>query len=53
MAHKLLGEHFRGQLQTLRELMAPALYSDAVQQVKCWINIFPNTHHQHEHVNSC
>jgi hypothetical protein len=32
MAHKLLGEHFRGQLQTLRELMAPALYSDAVQQ---------------------
>jgi len=32
IAHKLLGEHFRGQLQTLRELMAQALYSDAVQQ---------------------
>jgi len=32
IAHKLLGEHFRGQLQTLRELMAQALYSDTVQQ---------------------
>lgn len=32
IAHKLLGEHFRGQLQTLRELMTQALYSDAVQQ---------------------
>jgi hypothetical protein len=37
IAHKLLGEQFRGQLQTLRELMSQALYSDAVQQVKCWI----------------
>jgi hypothetical protein len=35
IAHKLLGEHFGGQLQTLRELMVQALYSDAVQQVKC------------------
>jgi hypothetical protein len=37
IAHKLLGEQFKEQMQVLRELMSQALYSDSVQQVKFWI----------------
>jgi hypothetical protein len=37
IAHKLLGEQFRGQMQVLQELMVKALYSESVQQVKFWI----------------
>jgi hypothetical protein len=40
IAHKLLGEPFKGQLEVLRELMSHALYSDDVQQVKCCDNNF-------------
>ncbi|XP_023722899.2 SET and MYND domain-containing protein 5 [Cryptotermes secundus] len=32
IAHKLLGEQFKGQMQVLQELMVKALYSDSVQQ---------------------
>jgi hypothetical protein len=37
IAHKLLGEQFRQQMQVLQELMVKALYSDSVQQVNFWI----------------
>lgn len=37
IAHKLLGEQFRRQLEVLRELMSLALYSDIVHQVSAVI----------------